>query len=206
MKTSGNDQDKTFQIRDFFLPLKVIKDPIVETLDLSKPIDIEIGCGVGWHSIQYSKQNPNRQLIAIEHTQTKFEKFKRRCSKHTLKNLIPIHGNAISWITHNIPENSIHKYFLFYPNPNPKGSDKSKRWHCMPFMKKILQTLRPGGTITLCTNQEFYHLEALDYFTKAWNLKLLNSRKIKSPFPARTHFEKKFLERGETCFESNWRL
>ena len=40
-------------------------------------LDIEIGCGVGMHPLRYAKENPSRTLLAIEHTRTRFNTFKR---------------------------------------------------------------------------------------------------------------------------------
>ena len=37
-------------------------------------LDIEIGCGVGLHPIQYQAKNLERTLVAIEHTKEKYER------------------------------------------------------------------------------------------------------------------------------------
>ena len=88
------------------------------------PLDLEIGCGVGWHPIHYARQNPDRFLVAIEHTRTRFESFERRTVRHPeLKNLMAIHADAIEWVTHVLMPESVERIFLLYPNPaNPKNS------------------------------------------------------------------------------------
>ncbi len=56
-----------------------IPKPKSETFSYPEmPLDIEVGCGVGLHPIQYSLANPDRFLVALEHTREKFEKFHRR--------------------------------------------------------------------------------------------------------------------------------
>lgn len=165
------------------------------------PLDIEIGCGVGLHPIQYQGKNPNRTLVAIEHTKEKFEKFFRRFENHdSPKNLIPIHANGISWTAQQLAENTVDRFYFLYPNPNPKPGDLNKRWYAMPFMHKVLEILKPEGELILATNEKFYRDEAIDYFINVWNLKLKEETLLDKDYPHRTHFEKKYLERGQTCY------
>jgi tRNA G46 methylase TrmB len=110
------------------------------------PLDLEIGCGVGWHPIQYVQKNPARHLIAIEHTRNRFASFERRARSHAeIKNLTPVHADAIEWVTHALAPESVDRIFLLYPNPYPKRSDLNKRWHAMPFMGRLLGVLKMGG-------------------------------------------------------------
>jgi tRNA (guanine-N7-)-methyltransferase len=162
-------------------------------------VDLEIGCGVGWHPIQYSRDNSDRFLIAIEHTREKFEKFQSRFKRNSEPaNLLPVHANAIAWVTHCLSPESICRCFILYPNPNPKN--KSLRWIRMPFMSKLIEVIKPGGEIVLATNKRDYFDEVLAH-AKDWNLEISTIRELGTNFQPRTHFEKKYLARGETCFE-----
>jgi tRNA (guanine-N7-)-methyltransferase len=186
------------KIRPFTMPPKQdYADFIVPDL----PLDIEIGCGVGLHPIIYQAKHPKRCLVALEHTKEKFDKFYRRFINHdSPSNLLPIHANGISWVSQQLPKNSVDQFFFLYPNPNPKPGDLNKRWYAMPFMEKVLEVLKPGGKLTLATNEKFYKDEAIDYFINYWKLELIEVLQLSSEFKARTHFEKKYLERGEACF------
>ncbi|MFT6071090.1 MAG: tRNA G46 methylase TrmB [Bacteriovoracaceae bacterium] len=165
------------------------------------PLDIEIGCGVGLHPILYQQKHPERCLVALEHTKEKFDKFYRRFINHgSPQNLIPVHANGISWVSQQLPNESVDQFFFLYPNPNPKPGDLNKRWYAMPFMQKVLEVLKPDGKITLATNEKFYKEEALEYFLGHWKLKLIEDKILESGFKPRTHFEKKYLEREEPCF------
>ncbi|CBW25985.1 putative tRNA (guanine-N(7)-)-methyltransferase [Halobacteriovorax marinus SJ] len=164
------------------------------------PLDIEIGCGVGLHPIQYSMANPDRYLVAIEHTTEKFEKFKRRFEKHGCpKNLLPVHENGISWVAHLLEKESVDRFFFLFPNPNPKPSQQNKRFHAMPFMEKVIECLKLDGTVHMATNESFYAEECLDFMTNVWKLKCVEHRMITKDdnFIGRTHFERKYLERGQ---------
>lgn len=169
------------------------------------PVDVEIGCGVGWHPVRYAKENPERRLIAIEHTRDKFERFEGRVARNgSPANLLPIHADATRWITHALAKESVSRYFLLYPNPEPNAPNK--RWLRAPFFERLLWTLAPGGQVTLATNVKSYMEEAIEYAREAWKLDVREARSFTnadapSGIP-RTHFEKKYLLRGETCYDA----
>jgi tRNA G46 methylase TrmB len=167
------------------------------------PLDLEIGCGVGWHPIRYASLHPDRYLIAIERTREKFGKFAGRMARHpNVRNLLPVNADAVAWVTHCLRPERLSRCFLLYPNPYPKTA--SQRWFRMPFMARLLECLAPDGEIVLATNIESYSEEAREYATGPWGLRLASARVLgREDLPAaRTHFEKKYLTRGERCFES----
>jgi len=173
------------------------------------PLDLEIGCGVGWHPIRYASENDGRRLIAIERTRAKFDRFRSRLARHpTLANLLAIHADATRWVPNALVPESIDRCFLLYPNPEPKAP--GRRWFRMPFMHRLLATLRPGGEITLATNEEWYWQESLEFATRHWGLEIMEARSyrigtIPTDDVPRTHFEKKYLARGETCHDTRLR-
>jgi tRNA G46 methylase TrmB len=169
----------------------------------SIPLDVEVGCGVGLHPIQYSQKNPNRFLVAIEHTKEKFDKFLRRFTSHNSpSNLLPLHENGISWISHVLKSESVDRFFFLYPNPNPKPSQQNKRFHAMPFMSQVIECLKVGGTIHFATNEEFYAKECQEFMKETWKLEEIEYRTISSEddFLGRTHFERKYLEKGQSIY------
>lgn len=188
-----------------FDPKKVPKPPGLDEFNWSLtkgPIAIELGCGTGVHPIQFSKEHPNECMIAIEQTQNKFASFEKQLGEHPeLNNLFAFRADAIWWCAHNlVPEVKLDKIFILYPNPNPKESQANKRFHNMPFMGFLLSHLRSGGTLTLATNIDEYAQEAKIKFVSNWDLKLASESELDSNHAPRTAFEKKYLDRGERCF------
>lgn len=170
-------------------------------------IDIEIGCGNGLFAMNYAEQYPDRTVIAIEKTSTRFRHFRNRLkmSLKPLPNLFPIHADGVSWVTHRVPEESVDQYFIFYPNPYPKKKQANLRWTNMPFLGRLLSTLKTGGKITFRTNIESYAVETRTNLEKIWGLEITHfHRRTDRTHPLYrpvTQFELKYFERGETCFE-----
>lgn len=192
-----------------FSPQKIPLPPDFQALPLdpARPIDVEIGCGVGFHPIRYALANPTRQLVAIERTLEKYEKFARRLSRHEpLPNLFPIHGDAIAWISHAFRPASVDQFLILYPNPYPKMGQRNLRFHNMPFFSQLKKSLKPGGEILLATNMEFYAQEAASVVARVWDMEILDHSLVPQDASPRTHFEKKYLARGEPCWNLRFGL
>jgi tRNA (guanine-N7-)-methyltransferase len=164
------------------------------------PLDLEIGCGVGLHPIRYAQAHPDRFLVAIEHTAAKFASFARRVAHHPpLPNLLPVHANAISWVTHRLGEACVDRVFLLYPNPRP-------RWTDHPFLQRLAWVMKPGATLTLATNLTDYAQDARERLPAELPLvleeeRILESSTLAAGYRPRTHFERKYLARGERCHD-----
>lgn len=165
-------------------------------------VDLELGSGTGMFALNYARQHKERHLIAIEQTINKFKTFDRAVQLHPPRNLTPVHADAALWVERYVPRHSIERLFILYPNPYPKMKHRNLRWHYMPAMHSILSVLQPGSAILFCTNLRWLADEAAAQFQYGWMLDLISFKSIRqnSREPL-TRFEKKYLERGETCFE-----
>lgn len=105
------------------------------------------------HALTCARQNPEIQLYAIERTAEKFSKFLNSYQADPITNLQPIHADALPWVVHGLPPQSIAKLFILYPNPEPKNP--AQRWLNMPFWV-LLSRLQDGAEIVLASNIPAY--------------------------------------------------
>lgn len=182
------------------IPRPEVAIPVIEAL-ASEALDIEIGAGQGLHAIKRCSEHPERTLVAIERTHERFKQLSQRRATHPqLTNLVPLHADAVSIFTHFVRPQSVDTVFLLYPNPYPKAKQANLRWHNMPFMSMLRGRLKLGGMLILATNIESYAREAATVMTETWKFKLIAMTEISKHASPRTHFEKKYLERGERCW------
>ena len=173
---------------------------LIESLRQKGPWDIEIGAGQGLFAIRHAQLHPERRILAIERTHAKFAQLQRRRLAHpALSNLSCVQADAVAIFAHFVTDRSIDNIYLLYPNPYPKTKHANLRWANQPFTAALKKALRVGGTLTLATNLKWYAEEAAREFTGRWDFELGEQRLVVAP--GRTHFEKKYLDRGETCFE-----
>ena len=178
----------------------VVTNPFPKESMANSFLDIEIGAGTGMFALGYGRDNPNRSLISIEKTSNKFRKFLNEFKKNPLSNVFPLHDNGISWVSKYLEDSTVDRYFFLYPNPNPKNKDLNKRFHAMPFMEKVIQTLKPQGEIFFATNESFYKDECIKYMTNTWSLVLNKYQEINETHCPLTLFEKKYIERGQVVY------
>lgn len=193
----SHQQQRAFQPQKLSAPRDFIIPKIAQNKTL--PLVLEIGAGKGKHALHFAKMNPDRTLIAIERTRTKFEAFTKLAATQNSENLYPIHADAIAWIVHAIAPHSIARIYILYPNP--EQHNPNQQWLNMPFFEFLLSRLQAGGEIILATNIENYIDNAEIQSEQIWQLPTTrNEVPIGSQ---RTHFEIKYLARGERCWQLN---
>lgn len=191
------------QFSRVFLPEKLHapRDMVVADFLQDKAVFLEIGAGKGRHALDFAKNHPDATLIAIERTKEKFQAFRKSLITDSayseLKNLYAIHADAIPWVVHGLPANSLNGVFILYPNPEPNNANQ--RWLNMPFFEFLLSRMKDESSLVLVSNIESYIQEALEQVEKVWQLPVM-CHEVETTMK-RTHFEQKYLERGETCWE-----
>lgn len=190
---------RDFQLPNFGSQPRTLTE---HTPDNITPLVVEIGAGKGMHACLYAKQNPNHNLIAIERTANKFTAFqglKNSVNKEVaeLNNLNAVHADAIPYCVYALAPNSVDVVYLLYPNPEPKNPNQ--QWLNMPFFEFLLSRLKPNAKIILASNIVEYIDNAYEQAVKTWCL--VADKKEVAKDSRRTHFEIKYLARGETCWE-----
>ena len=161
----------------------------------NQPICVEIGAGKGKHALLFTEQNPEQQLIAIERTREKFIAMQKQHQLDGQQNLTPMHADALPWVVHALFPAQVEQFFILYPNPEPHNP--AQRWLNMPFFEFLISRLASNGTVTLASNIPEYIEEAEQQLQKIWHLPY--EKQIIASDSARTHFEVKYLQRGELC-------
>ncbi|WP_171505596.1 SAM-dependent methyltransferase [Acinetobacter variabilis] len=161
----------------------------------SEPVCVEIGAGKGKHALLFTQINPDSKLIAIERTREKFLAMQKQHALEGQPNLQTVHADALPWIVHALYPAQVEQFFILYPNPEPHNP--AQRWLNMPFFEFLLSRLKTDGTITLASNIPKYIDEAEQQVQDLWKLPFV--KEVIAQNSARTHFEIKYLERGELC-------
>lgn len=154
---------------------------------------LEIGAGRGKHAHTYAKMHPDHHLIAIERTTTKAQDL----LAHNFANLTTLHADAIFWSVYALPPACLSAVYILYPNPEPANTNQ--RFVNMPYFEFLLSRLKAGGQLILASNIGDYVDEACQKLTEVWRLPFV--KRVIEPTSARTHFEIKYLARGEICQE-----
>lgn len=159
------------------------------------PICVEIGAGKGKHALLFTAAHPQTTLYALERTREKFVAMQKQHQVEGQANLFPIHADALPWVVHALFPAQVEQFFILYPNPEPHNP--AQRWLNMPFFEFLLSRLKTSGIVTLASNIPEYIEEAEQQLINVW--KLPYQKQVIAQDSARTHFEIKYLQRGELC-------
>lgn len=169
------------------------------------PLYVEVGCGVGFHPLAHVREHPESRILAFERTREKYDKASRRLVAHQAKEkayqkCLIVHADA-SHLWDLFPPQSLAGLYFLYPNPYPKTSQANLRLAAMPFFRVALESLKIEGTFQFATNEKFYFEELRSIIAAMPFMKTEAAGPIRKDIRPRSHFEKKYLERGEACYE-----
>lgn len=160
----------------------------------------EIGGGTGEFAHYYSSMNPNCFLVSVERTKNKSDVLLEKNDVEIPNNLFFLRADAISTVTHCVPDRSLDRIFILYPNPYPKHKQANQRWHNMPFMHLLSKKLKADGVLQLRTNIKSYADEARKKMTANFGFRLIADQIITHENETHSAFERKYLSRKEKCF------
>lgn len=167
--------------------------PLSASLVCHSYLVFEIGAGRGKHAHLYAHVHPDHHIIALERTKNKASDL----VKNPPPNLTAIHADAIFWSVYALPPHCLSKVYILYPNPEPHNSNQ--RFVNMPYFEFLLSRIKAGGQIIIASNIISYIDEACQKLSDVWCLPF--DKRLIENTSARTHFEIKYLARGEMCQE-----
>jgi tRNA (guanine-N7-)-methyltransferase len=162
----------------------------------SNPIHIEYCSGNGSWIADRAKKNPTINWLAIE---KKFERVKKIWAKGKrsgLDNLKTLCGEGFLATRSYFPAASVDHVYINFPDPWPKERHAKHRIVQRSFVEELDRILKPGGGVTIVTDDTSYSEQIITVFQEYGKLE----SEIPAPYYA--------LERegyGTSYFEELWR-
>ncbi|MFW8590755.1 tRNA (guanine(46)-N(7))-methyltransferase TrmB [Glaciecola sp. 2405UD65-10] len=158
-------------------------------------------CGVGESTIKIAAQYPNAKVIGIDKSIARLDKHNSYKTHEASTNYLLMQADLNDFwrllcahIENNSPAWVLVKQYILYPNPYPKKSQLSKRWHAsaiFPFVVDACKNIevRSNWRIYL---EEFY--QASQQYNLSGEISVLKGE-------AMTPFERKYSDAGQSCFQ-----
>ncbi len=163
-----------------------------------QPLYLEIGCGKGRFAVEFAKQNPNLNILAVEKEANVIVSACELAKAEQVTNLRFIKASA-EYLERHIKEQSIERIFLNFSCPFPKKKYASHRLTAENFLKIYKKLLKPNGEIHQKTdNMQLFEFSIEQLSSNGFALKNVSLDLHNSNFEGNivTEYENRFVSMG----------
>lgn len=132
-------------------------------LDLTAPLAprdghelrVEIGFGGGEHLIEAAAAEPDVDFIGCEPFINGMARLLSRIEARGLRN-IRLHRGDAADVLDRLPDASLSRVYLFYPDPWPKRRHRKRRFVSTENLDRLARVLKPGAELRFATDIDDY--------------------------------------------------
>ena len=132
---------------------------------------IEIGFGMARATSLIAQENPHINYLGLEVHKAGVGKLLSEIEIHSMENVLIIEHDALEVLETMIPDNSVSRFHVFFPDPWPKKKHHKRRLMIRPNTELLARKLKKGGSIVMATDWEDYAYHALEELTATEGLK-----------------------------------
>lgn len=181
-----------------------VKDPCKPLeFDLSRPLEVEVGCGKGRFLTSRAKLNPDCDFLGIERMLERVRLFDGKCRRESIDNAKVLRLEALYTFHYLLPLHHIRTVYVFFPDPWPKKKHHSHRLFGPLFRTALWKRLEKGGKIEFATDHREYFEEVVEGFASDTRFEAIEP--MPRPKEVWTEFETMFREQGLTIYSAAWR-
>lgn len=126
-----------------------------------RPVWLEIGFGGGEHMVHQAAQNPDVGIIGCEPFVNGVAMLLGKIRKAGVENLA-VHPGDVRELFDVLPDGSIDRAFLLYPDPWPKKRHHRRRFVNPEFLDPLARALKPGAIFRVATDIPDYVRQTLE--------------------------------------------
>lgn len=171
----------------------------------ANPLVLEIGFGMGDSLFEMAQASPDTNFIGVEVHPPGVGRLINNAGKAGLHNLKVYMADAIDVLQDCIPDASLDRVQLFFPDPWHKKKHNKRRIVQQEFIQLVYRKLKPQGVFHAATDWEDYAEHMMEVLTLAVGMQNSADEYLYSPAPAYRP-STKFEKRGEKLGHGVWDL
>jgi len=137
------------------------KNASAQFSDAVRELWLEVGFGAGEHLFKLASENPDIGLIGAEPYEMGVAKLLTKLANHPLNNVRIYEGDGREIIA-ALPDASLGRFFLLFPDPWPKTRHHKRRFLQMAMLDDLARVLKPGAELRFATDDKSYLPYALE--------------------------------------------
>ena len=167
--------------------------------DTWRDIWLEIGFGAGEHLLSAATRRPDVGMIGCEPFVNGVARLLADLAGADLGN-IRLHCGDAGELIDRLPDASLGRVFLFYPDPWPKRRQRKRRFVSDTMLARLARVMKPGAELRFASDIDDYSGWTLAHLLRspdfAWTAE--RATDWQSPWPdwVRTRYERKAVVEG----------
>lgn len=140
----------------------------IDMVDLfgdDRPVWLEVGFGAGEHMVAQAQANPDVGIIGCEPYINGVAACLSKVEREQLTNIRVLAGDARDMLD-VIPEGTLDRAFLLYPDPWPKSRHHRRRFVIEENLRPLARAMKPGTRFHVATDIEDYVRQTLEVIHK----------------------------------------
>ena len=186
---------------DAILRVADITRPI--DFDLSRPLEVEVGCGKGRFLTARAKAHPDCDFLGIERMLERVRLFDGKCRREGIANAKVLRLEALYTFHYLLPAHHARRVYVFFPDPWPKRKHHSHRLFGPLFLNALWKRLEVGGRVEFATDHAEYFGAVRECF--AADARFEDVEPMPRPKEVWTEFETMFRGQGLPIHSAAWR-
>ena len=174
-------------------------------MNTNAPVVVEIGFGNGLSLAQAAAAHPDTAFLGIEVHRPGVGQVLMRIQEMGLQNLRVVCGDAVPVLSARIPEKSLTRVHLYFPDPWPKKRHHKRRLVQKEWVDTVASRLLPDGRLHLATDWENYAEHMREVLSSNPNFQACSSAECEAA-QAAYRGTTKFEARGRSLGHGVWDL
>lgn len=136
-------------------------DPLAQFPPGTREVWLEVGFGAGEHLVWQARAHPHVGLIGAEPYEMGMAKLLTKLEENPLNTVRLFEGDGRD-IIEALPDASLERFFLLFPDPWPKTRHHKRRFLQMEMLDQLARVLKPGAELRFATDDKSYLPWALE--------------------------------------------
>ena len=136
-------------------------DPLAQFPNTENEVWLEVGFGAGEHLVWQAQHHPHVGMIGAEPYEMGMAKLLTKLEESPLNTVRLYEGDGRE-IIEALPDASLGRFFLLFPDPWPKTRHHKRRFLQMEMLDQLARVLKPGAELRFATDDKSYLPYALE--------------------------------------------
>ncbi len=167
-----------------------------------KPIELEIGCGMGKFIAARAKNHPEHHFLGVEYEEVRTAHTDVAIRTAGVRNANVVCGQAMRLLEFCMPDASLAAVHLYFPDPWPKKRHLKNRIFNAVFANQVHRALRPGGALHVATDHDGYFAQMCEVM--AGDARFASIEPLRRAEDEMTEFELKFRAKDQSVNAASW--